>query len=45
MALTDAKEELASKDTEIEKLKKQFQRLADTVEFDGYKYDKVAHTT
>jgi hypothetical protein len=40
MALTDAKEELASKDTEIEKLKKQFQRLADTVEFDGYKYDK-----
>jgi hypothetical protein len=38
MALTDAKEELAS--AEIEKLKKQFQRLADTVEFDGYKYDK-----
>jgi hypothetical protein len=28
------------KDAEIEKLKKQFQRLADTVEFDGYKYDK-----
>jgi hypothetical protein len=45
MALTDAKEELASKDAEIEKLKKQFQRVADNVEFDGYKYDKVAHTT
>jgi hypothetical protein len=33
------------KNAEIEKLKKQFQRVADTVEFDGYKYDKVAHTT
>jgi predicted nucleic acid-binding Zn-ribbon protein len=45
MALTDAKEELVSKDAEIEKMKKQFQRVADIVEFDGYKYDKVAHTT
>jgi hypothetical protein len=40
MALTDAKEDLASKDAEIEKLKKQFQRLVDTVEFDGFRYNK-----
>jgi hypothetical protein len=36
----DAKEELASKDAEIDKLKKQLQRLADTVEYQGFKYDK-----
>jgi hypothetical protein len=40
LALTDAKEDLASKDAEIDKLKKQFQRRADTVEYQGFKYDK-----
>ena len=40
LGLTDAKEDLASKDAEIDKLKKQFRRLADTVEYRGFKYDK-----
>ena len=42
MALTDAKEELASKDTEIGKLKAQFQLSADTIEKHGFKYKKGA---
>ena len=40
LALTDAKGELALKDAEIDRLKKQFQRSADTVEYNGFKYDK-----
>jgi soluble cytochrome b562 len=40
LALTDAKEDLASKDAEIDKLRRQFQRLTDTVEHQGFKYDK-----
>jgi len=42
MALNDAKEELSSKDAEIEKLTKQLRRVADLVEYQGYKYDKTA---
>jgi hypothetical protein len=40
LALTDAKEDLASKDAGIDRLKRQFQRLTDTVEYKGFKYDK-----
>lgn len=40
LALTDAREELASKDAEIEKLTKALKRVADVVEYQGYKYDK-----
>jgi soluble cytochrome b562 len=40
LALTDAKEDLATKDAEINKLKRQFQRLTETVEYQGFKYDK-----
>jgi len=40
LALTDAKDKLALKDAEIDRLKKQFQRSADTVEYNGFKYDK-----
>ena len=41
LALTDAKEELASKDSEIEKLTKALHRVADLVEYHGYRYDKM----
>jgi hypothetical protein len=41
MALADAKEELAGKDKEIAALKKQFQRSAETVEIEGFKYDRA----
>jgi hypothetical protein len=41
LALTDAKGELASKDAEIEKLTKALRRVADLVEYQGYKYDKT----
>lgn len=40
LALTDAREEIASQDAEIERLKKQFQRSAETVEVRGYKYKR-----
>jgi hypothetical protein len=41
MALNDAKEELASKDAEIERLAKALRRVADVVEYRGYKYDQT----
>jgi DNA repair exonuclease SbcCD ATPase subunit len=40
LALTEAKEELVSKDTEIANLKKQFQRSAEMVEVKGFRYKK-----
>lgn len=40
LALTETKDELASKDAEIAALKKQFKRLAETIEISGFKYDK-----
>lgn len=43
LALIEAKDDLASKDAEIEQLKKQFQWTANLVEFRGYKYDKNEH--
>jgi hypothetical protein len=42
-ALIDAKDDLATKDAEIERLKKLLQRTANLVEFRGYKYDKNEH--
>ena len=42
MALTEAKEELASKQAEIDTLKKQFAKVTDTIEVGGFKYDKNA---
>jgi ribosome-associated protein YbcJ (S4-like RNA binding protein) len=41
LALTDAKEALASKDSEIERLKKTMLRTGDLVEYHGYRYDKT----
>jgi predicted nucleic acid-binding Zn-ribbon protein len=41
IALTDAKTELASKDAEIEQLTKALRRVAELVEYHGYKYDKT----
>lgn len=40
LALTDAREEIASKDAEIERLRRQFKRSSDTTEVNGYHYDK-----
>jgi hypothetical protein len=40
VALTDAKTELASKDAEIERLTNALRRVAELVEYHGYKYDK-----
>jgi CRISPR/Cas system-associated protein Cas10 (large subunit of type III CRISPR-Cas system) len=40
-ALTDAKDELVSKDAEIATLKEQFKRSAETIEIAGFKYDKT----
>jgi hypothetical protein len=39
--LNDAKEELASKDTEIERLTKAHRRAAELVEYRGYRSDKT----
>jgi hypothetical protein len=40
LALSDAREELSAKDREIDTLKQQFKRSADTVEKHGFKYKK-----
>jgi hypothetical protein len=42
LALVEAKDELASKQSEIDKLKGTFARVQETVEIRGYKYDKNA---
>jgi hypothetical protein len=39
LSLVEAKDDLATKDAEIERLKKQLQRTANLIEFRGYKYD------
>ena len=40
LSLVEAKDDLATKDAEIERLKKQLQRKADLIEHNGYSYDK-----
>lgn len=40
LALTEAREELASKEAEINALKKQFHRSSEMVEKKGFKYNK-----
>jgi hypothetical protein len=40
LALTEPREELVSKNVEIETLQKQFHSAADSVEYKGVKYDK-----
>jgi phage-related tail protein len=45
IALADAKEELSSKQSEIDALKKKFARIEDTVQYQGYKYSKAPDGT
>lgn len=42
IALIDAQDEIASRDSTIERLRKEMSRRADTVQHDGFRYEKQA---